>query len=62
MNGADGIYKQGLSGKLGQKTTVNFNPGNSKGMMKTRKDIMTPFRTPKKYAFYWKMKKQVEGN
>ena len=28
----------------------------------TRKDLMGPFRTSKKYAFYWKLKRDLEAN
>ena len=27
----------------------------------TRKDLMAPFKTSKKYAFYWKLRKEMQS-
>ena len=64
MNNSERVCKQQVRDNKFRTNGVISN--NSVGVNKNkisgqRKDIMAPFRTSKKYAFYWRLKREVEA-
>ena len=63
MNCADGLsrtaHQLSILSKLNVGRTIG-NYGNESKTYVAKRDLMAPFRTSKKYAFYWKLRKELE--
>ena len=63
MNMAEGIFKQPLQqSRMTSNRVVNgaANMRDSPKVSLGRKDLMATFRQSKKYAFYWRLKKELQ--
>eukprot|EP00354_Favella_ehrenbergii_P005895 CAMPEP_0170472322 /NCGR_PEP_ID=MMETSP0123-20130129/14373_1 /TAXON_ID=182087 /ORGANISM="Favella ehrenbergii, Strain Fehren 1" /LENGTH=68 /DNA_ID=CAMNT_0010740517 /DNA_START=480 /DNA_END=686 /DNA_ORIENTATION=- len=64
MNNAEGLARNTLQLSILSKMNVGRTIGNYGNENKTyvaRRDLMAPFRSSKKYVFYWKLRKELEA-
>ena len=65
MNNAEGLNRTSLQISILSKLNVGRQIGNygndQKAACALRKDLMAPFKASKKYAFYWKLRDELEA-